>query len=171
MYAAQIAMQAGLSEAEIEEIRLAGLVHDIGKMKVPDVVLNKPTLLTPEEYETVKSHAHWSAKIVEPLKVTAIERIVRHHHESFDGQGYPDCLRGEQIPLGARIMTVADAFDAMVSDRPFRKARTEEEALAELQRCRGTQFDPLVVDAFLLLRSIQSLSGEQRSDSDVSLVI
>ena len=94
---------------------------------------------------------------------------MRHHHESFDGQGYPDNLKGEQIPLGARIIAVADAYHAMVSARPFRKARSAEEALAELHRCRGTQFDPLVVDAFL--RSIQSLSGEQRSDSDVSLVI
>jgi diguanylate cyclase (GGDEF)-like protein/putative nucleotidyltransferase with HDIG domain len=170
--AAQIAMQAGLSEAEIEDIRLAGIVHDVGKIHVPDRVLLKPTLLTAEEYEIMKSHSAWGAKILEPLKVTAIERIVRivrHHHESFDGQGYPDCLRGEQIPLGARIMTVADAFQAMVTARAYRKARPVEEALAELQRCRGTQFDPLVVDAFL--RSIQSLGGQQRSDSVVGVVI
>jgi diguanylate cyclase (GGDEF)-like protein len=167
--AAQIAMQAGLSEAEIEDIRLAGLVHDVGKIHVPDHVLLKPTLLTTKEYELVKSHAAWGAKILEPLKVTAIERIVRHHHEAFDGQGYPDNLKGEQIPLGARIMTVADAFHAMVTARAYRKARNPEEALAELRRCRGTQFDPLVVDAFL--RSIQSLSGQQRSDSVGSLVI
>ena len=167
--AAQIAMQAGLSEAEIEEIRLAGIVHDIGKFHVPEYVLHKPTLLTAEEYEIVKSHAAWGAKILEPLKVKAIERIVRHHHEAFDGQGYPDSLKGEQIPLGARIIAVADAFDAMVSARAYRKARSVEEALAELRRCRGTQFDPLVVDAFL--RSIESLSGQQRSDSVVSLVI
>ena len=96
--AAKIAVQAGLSEAEIEEIRLASIVHDIGKIHVPDHVLSKPALLTAEEYEIVKSHAAWGAKIVEPLKVTAIERIVRHHHEFFDGQGYPDNLKGEQIP-------------------------------------------------------------------------
>jgi putative nucleotidyltransferase with HDIG domain len=168
-WAAQIATQMRLSEAEIEEIRLAGLVHDVGKIHVPDPLLVKPTLLTAEEYELVKSHAAWGAKIVEPLKLIAIERIVRHHHEAFDGQGYPDCLRGEQIPFGARIMTVADAFQAMVSARPYRKARPVEEALAELQRCRGTQFDPLVVDAFL--RSLQSLSGQPRSDSVVGVVI
>jgi diguanylate cyclase (GGDEF)-like protein len=168
-HAAQIAMQAGLSEAEIEEIRLAGIVHDVGKIHVPDPVLHKPTLLTAEEYELVKSHAVWGAKIVEPLKVINIERIVRHHHEAFDGQGYPDCLRGEQIPLGARIITVADAFDAMVSARAYRKGRSVEEALAELRRCRGTQFDPFVVDAFL--RSIQSLGGQPRSDSVVGVVI
>jgi putative nucleotidyltransferase with HDIG domain len=167
--AAQIAMQLGLSEAEIEEIRLAGLVHDVGKIHVPDDVRFKPTLLTAQEYEIVKSHPAWGAKILEPLKVTAIERIVRHHHEAFDGQGYPDNLKGEQIPLGARIIAVADAFDAMVSARAYRKGRAPEEAVAELRRCRGTQFDPLVVDAFL--RSIQSLSGQPRSDSVVGVVI
>ena len=167
--AAQIAMQMRLSEAEIEEIRLAGIVHDIGKIHVPESVLSKPAPLTAQEYEIVKSHAAWGAKILEPLKVITIERIVRHHHEAFDGQGYPDCLRGEQIPLGARIITVADAFDAMVSARAYRKGRPVEAALAELRRCRGTQFDPFVVDAFL--RSIQSISGQQRSDSVVRLVI
>jgi HD-GYP domain-containing protein (c-di-GMP phosphodiesterase class II) len=106
---------------------------------------------------------------VEPLKLITIERIVRHHHESFDGQGYPDNLKGEQIPLGARIIAVADAFQAMVSARPYRKGRPVEEALAELRRCRGTQFDPFVVDTFL--RSIQSLGGQPRADSVGSLVI
>ena len=168
-WAAKIALQVGLSQAEIEDIKLAGIVHDVGKIHVPEDVLSKPSPLTPTEFDLVKSHAAWGAKILEPLKMTALERIVRHHHESFDGQGYPDCLRGEQIPLGARIMTVADAFEAMVSARAYRKARPVEEALAELQRCRGTQFDPLVVDAFL--RSIQSLGGQQRSEPVVRLVI
>jgi putative nucleotidyltransferase with HDIG domain len=167
--AAQIAMQVGLSEAEIEEIRLAGLIHDVGKIHVPDRVLLKPTFLKAEEYEIVKSHAAWGAKIVEPLKLITIERIVRHHHESFDGQGYPDNLKGDQIPLGARIMTVADAFAAMVTARAYRKGRPPEEAVAELLRCRGTQFDPFVVDAFL--RSLQSLGGQPRSDSVESLII
>ena len=114
----------GLSQAEVEDIRLAGIVHDIGKIHVPEAVLSKPSLLTPEEFDLVKSHAAWGAKILEPLKVTGIERIVRHHHEAFDGQGYPDGLKGEQIPLGARIITVADAFQAMVPGRPYRKARS-----------------------------------------------
>jgi HD-GYP domain-containing protein (c-di-GMP phosphodiesterase class II) len=167
--AAQIAIQAGLSQAEIEDIRLAGIVHDVGKIHVPDPVRFKPTLLTAEEFKIVKSHAAWGAKILEPLKVIAIERIVHHHHEAFDGQGYPDSLKGEQIPLGARIIAVADAFDAMVSDRPYRKARTVEEALAELRRCRGTQFDPLAVDA--LVHWIESHSGAQMPDSVESLLI
>jgi putative nucleotidyltransferase with HDIG domain len=167
--AAQIALQAGLSHAEIEEIRLAGIVHDIGKIHVPEYVLNKPTALTAEEYEVMRSHAAWGAKILEPLKVVPIERIVRHHHEAFDGEGYPDSLKGEQIPLGARIIAVADAFDTMVSVRPYRKACTVEEAVAELRRCRGTQFDPLVVDA--LVKSIESRSGQAMSDSVESFTI
>jgi HD-GYP domain-containing protein (c-di-GMP phosphodiesterase class II) len=167
--AAQIAMQAGLSEAEIEEIRLAGIVHDIGKIHVPDPVLNKESLLTAEEFEIVKRQSAWGARILEPLKVKTIECIVRHHHEAYDGHGYPDNLRGEQIPLGARIIAVADAYHAMVSDRPYRKARTEEEALAELRRCRGTQFDPFVVDIFL--RLMQPLSSQQRPDSVLGVVI
>jgi putative nucleotidyltransferase with HDIG domain len=157
--AAQIARQMRLPEAEIEDIRLAGIVHDIGKIHVPDPLLLKPTLLTAEEYEIVKSHAVWGAKILEPLKVTAIERIVRHHHERYDGTGYPEGLAGDKIPLGARIVAVAESLDAMVSALPYRKARSAEEALVELRRCRDTQFDPTVVDAFL--RSIQSLSGQQ----------
>jgi diguanylate cyclase (GGDEF)-like protein len=167
--AAQVALQAGLPEAEIEDIRLAGIVHDVGKIHVPEDVLNKPALLTAEEFEKMKSHAEWGARILEPLKVKAIERIVLYHHEALDGQGYPEGLKGEQIPLGARIITVADAFDAMVSDRPHRKARTVGEALAELRRCRGSQFDPVAVDA--LVQSIESRSEQQIPDSIESLLI
>jgi len=157
--AAQIATQMRLSEAEIEEIRLAGIVHDIGKIHVPEPLLYKPTLLTAEEYEIMKSHAAWGAKIVEPLKVKAIERIVRYHHERYDGTGYPEGLAGDKIPLGARIVAVAESFHNMVSTLPYRSARTFEDALAELRRYRGTQFDPMVVDAFL--RSIESLSRQR----------
>jgi diguanylate cyclase (GGDEF)-like protein len=147
--AAQVAIQAGLSKAETEQIRLAGIVHDIGKLHVPEEVLKKPALLTAEEYEVMKTHAAWGAKMLEPLKGTPIERIVRHHHERYDGRGYPDHLMGEKIPLGARIVAVAECFHDMVSDHPYRSARTFEDALAELRRCSGTQFDPRVVTAFL----------------------
>jgi putative nucleotidyltransferase with HDIG domain len=160
--AAQIAIQAGLPDAEIEDIKLAGIVHDIGKIHVPDPVRFKPGPLTAEEYEIMKSHAARGAKMLEPLKVIPIERIVRYHHEAFNGQGYPEGLKGEQIPVGARIISVADAFHAIISDRPHRKARGVAEALAELRRCRGTQFDPLVVNA--LLKLIESRSGQQMSD-------
>jgi diguanylate cyclase (GGDEF)-like protein len=159
--AAQMALQAGLPQGEIEEIRLAGLVHDIGKIHVPEKVLRKPALLTAEEFELMKNHAAWGAKILEPLKVTPIERIVRYHHERYDGNGYPDGLAGDKIPLGARIVAVAECFDNMVSHLPHRSARTVEDALAELRRCSGTQFDPKVVIAFLGLLQTHGDPREQ----------
>ena len=163
--AAQIAMQMRLPEAEIEEIRQAGSLHDIGMIGIPHNILYKPDRLTPEEVEIIKTHSVKGQKILEPLQLEAMQRIrhmVRHHHESFDGQGYPDKLKGEQIPLGARIIAVAEAFDAMVSDRVYSKARTVEEALAELRRCSGTQFDPRVVTAFLDWLEIHGGPREQQ---------
>ena len=150
-FASQIARQLSLSDSLIEEVRLGGILHDIGKIGIPEAVLNKPAILTPAEYDLMKSHALLGAKILEPLKVKAIERIrgmVRHHHEMLDGSGYPDNLSGDAIPLGARIITVADSFDTMVAKRAYKPGRTMEEAMEELRRCRGTQFDPDVVDAF-----------------------
>jgi len=147
--AARIAIQSGLSQAEVEEIRLAGIVHDIGKIDVPEDMLMKPTPLTAEEFEIMKSHAVWGAKMLESLNVKPIERIVRHHHERYDGKGYPDGLVGSGIPLGARIVAVAECFHSMVSDLPYQSARTFEDALKELRRCSGTQFDPKVVATFL----------------------
>jgi len=147
--AARIAMQLGLSPAEVEEIRLAGLFHDIGKLHVPESVCNKPDLLTAEEFEIMKSHAASGAKMLEPLNSKAIESIVLHHHERYDGKGFPDGLAGENIPLGARIVAVAECFHNMISDLPYKTARTFEDTLAELRRCSGTQFDPKVLMAFL----------------------
>jgi diguanylate cyclase (GGDEF)-like protein/putative nucleotidyltransferase with HDIG domain len=147
--AAQMALQAGLSEADIEEIRLAGLVHDIGQIHVPEYVLKKPTLLTAQEFEIMKSHAAWGAKMLELLNVKAIERIVLHHHERYDGKGYPAGLVGDKIPLGARMVAVAESFHNMVSDLRYKSARTFQDALGELRRCSGTQFDPQVVTTFL----------------------
>jgi diguanylate cyclase (GGDEF)-like protein/putative nucleotidyltransferase with HDIG domain len=149
--AAQIARQMGLAEPLIEEIRLGGILHDVGKISVPEAILNKPSRLTPEEYEVMKIHSSKGAEILEPLKVKAIEGIrgmVRHHHEWVDGTGYPDRLKGENIPLGARIITVADCFDTMVSERAYQPGRSMAEAMEELHRCSGTQFDPTVVEAF-----------------------
>jgi putative nucleotidyltransferase with HDIG domain len=147
--AMQIAIQAGLSEEDIEEIRLAGLLHDIGKVDLPVHVLHKPSLLTVEEFEIVKSHAVRGEEMLEPMGMKAVGRIVRHHHERYDGKGYPDGLAGGDIPLGARIVAVAESFEDMVSHQPYKGARTFEEALAEISRCSGTQFDPGVVTAFL----------------------
>ena len=151
--AAAIARQIGLSEVEVEEIRLAGILHDIGKIGIPELLLNKPARLTVEEYETVKSHAALGWKILTPLRVKAIEHIcpmVRHHHERIDGRGYPDGLKGEEIPLGARILSVADAYDTIVSERAYQAARPIDEAKEELRRGCGGHFDAALVDAFLL---------------------
>jgi diguanylate cyclase (GGDEF)-like protein/putative nucleotidyltransferase with HDIG domain len=161
--AAQIARQMGLPDTEVEEVRLAGILHDIGKIGVPEMVLNKPARLTVEEYEVMKSHAALGGKILEPLRVRAIEhirRMVRHHHESFDGLGYPEGLRGNAIPLGARILTVADCFDTMVSERAYKKGRSLEDAVAELRRCCGSQFDPALVDAFV--RSLEAVDDPRK---------
>jgi diguanylate cyclase (GGDEF)-like protein/putative nucleotidyltransferase with HDIG domain len=160
--AAQVARKMGLTDAAIEEIRLGGILHDIGKIHVPEAVLNKPGRLTPEEYEVMKSHPVWGSEILEPLKVKAIERIrgmVRHHHEMVNGKGYPDGLKGDRIPLSARIITVADCFDTMISERAYKSKRSNDEAMEELYRCRGTQFDPDIVDAFV--RSVD-VPGESR---------
>ena len=158
--AAQIAHQIELPEPEIEEIRLAGILHDVGKIGVPESVLNKPSRLTPEEYEIMKSHTVMGWRILEPLRVKPVDRIrwmVRHHHEHFDGSGYPDGLKGADIPLGARILTIADAFDTMVSQRAYKKDRSVAEALEELQRCKGSQFDAFLVEAFV--RSLEALGA------------
>ncbi len=170
--AAQIARQLGLPETVIEEIRLGGILHDIGKIGVPESILNKPSRLTAEEYEVVKIHSSRGADILEPLKVKAIERIrgmVRHHHEMVNGMGYPDKLKGEDIPLGARIIAVADSFDTMVSERAYTRGRTMGEAVEELHRCSGTQFDSGVVNAFL--RSLE-IWGDPRvsANFDTSVI-
>jgi putative nucleotidyltransferase with HDIG domain len=147
--AMQIAKQVGLSQEEIEEIRLAGLLHDIGKLHVPLHILDKPESLTAAEFETMKSHAAMGERMLEPFKVKGIGRIVGHHHERYDGKGYPDGWVGDKIPLGARIVAVAEGFEDMVSERSYKNARTFEGTLAEFRSCSGTQFDPKVVTTFL----------------------
>jgi len=145
-----IAAELGLSKTEIEKIRLAGLIHDIGKIGVREAVLNKPGKVSAKEYQHILSHSDIGEHILTPIvEDEAILKAVRHHHERYDGRGYPDGLSGEQIPLGARILAVADAYDAMKSERPYRGAMSVETACAEIERGKGTQFDPEVVDAFL----------------------
>jgi diguanylate cyclase (GGDEF)-like protein/putative nucleotidyltransferase with HDIG domain len=163
--ASQIGKKVGLSEDELEEIRLAGILHDIGKIGIPESLLNKPARLTPEEYEIMKSHAPLGARILEPLKVKAIERIrqmVRHHHERWDGKGYPDGLKGDEIPIGARILTIADCFDTMISDRVYKKAQPVEEVLEELRLARGVHLDAKLVDAFF---NTLAEAGNPRSEA------
>ena len=149
-YAALIAEAMEMSEAEIEEIRLGAVLHDIGKVGIPEQILNKSGPLNPDEWETMKSHVIFGAKILEPLTPLArVREMVHHHHEYFDGSGYPHALRGENIPLGARIVAVADAYDTITSDRTYKKGRSAEDALAELERCANAQFDARIVEIFV----------------------
>ncbi|MDQ6859260.1 MAG: HD domain-containing protein [Chloroflexota bacterium] len=131
-------------------LRRGALLHDIGKIGVPDHILRKPGPLTENEWFTMKTHPDLGAKIIANIPfLQEVAIIIRAHHERWDGNGYPEGLAGEQIPLGARIFAVADSFDAMTSDRPYRRGRDLDEALAEIERCSETQFDPQVVRAFL----------------------
>lgn len=149
-YAVAIGMTMELDKDAIKGLRLAGTLHDIGKIGLYDVVLEKPSNLTPKEYELVKEHSAKGASILEPIKeLKDIISIIKYHHERIDGKGYPDGLKGEDIPLLARILCVADAYDSMTADRPYRKAHSKAFAISELKRCSGTQFDPGVVEAFL----------------------
>jgi HD-GYP domain-containing protein (c-di-GMP phosphodiesterase class II) len=149
-YAVAIAEAMGLTQDQIEELRLAGLLHDLGKIGVPDRILNKPGMLTEEEYSAIKMHPALSMRIIEPLpQLGNIIPIIYHHHEHYDGSGYVDGKAGDKIPLGARIIAVADAFEAMTSDRPYRTALTREQAMSELRRNSGSQFDPQVVGHFI----------------------
>ena len=138
-----------LDEAEQMTIAMGAFFHDIGKLAINEGLLNKPGQLTPREYAIIKRHPAYSANILNSLTLLPdVALLVYHHHERWDGTGYPDGLTGEAIPLGARMIAIADAFDAMTSHRSYQVQRTPQEALEELQRCAGTQFDPLLVQLF-----------------------
>jgi len=148
-YAALLAEALGMSDLEVEEIRLGAVLHDVGKVGIPETILNKSGPLNLEEWDTMKTHVTFGGKLLEPLVPLArIREMVLHHHEFFDGSGYPEALVGEHIPLGARIITIADSYDTITSDRSYKKGRTADQALSELERCAGTQFDPKLVQAF-----------------------
>lgn len=153
-WSALLAEALGLPDASVVEIRLAAPLHDVGKIAIPDRILLKPAPLSPDEWRVMQAHTTEGAKIVAggrySLLLTA-EAIALNHHERWDGYGYPRGLRGEGIPLPARIVAVADAFDAMTHSRPYRQSFCEDEALAELQRYAGAQFDPQCVEHFLRL--------------------
>ena len=149
-WAVATAKKLGCTAEEIEAVRWAALLHDIGKIGVPDRILQKPGPLTDEEWAMMKRHPEIGAEIVAPVKKLArVAPIIRAHHERWDGKGYPQGLKGEEIPLPARILAVVDAYGAMIDDRVYRKGREHREVVEELRRCAGTQFDPQVVEAFL----------------------
>src|SRR5215470_11959436 len=149
LYSGELATVMGVAPAEVILMSRAGMLHDLGKLVIMDNILRKPRQLTEEEFELIRTHPVVGDKILKPLRFLACEaKAVRHHHERYDGKGYPDGLRGDDIPLIARVVTVADAFDAMTSDRPYRSKRPLATAMEEIVRGAGTQFDPLAADAF-----------------------
>jgi putative nucleotidyltransferase with HDIG domain len=161
VYASRIARVLDCDHEFIERIYLAGLLHDIGKIGIPDAIITKPDRLTPEEYDQIKRHPEIGARILEPVRFLAdVVPCVRHHHEWYDGSshGYPDRLKADQIPFPSRIILVADTAEAMTSDRPYRKALPVDRVIDELRLFSGTQFDPLAVDAFL------SIFEDERED-------
>jgi hypothetical protein len=149
--AARLGRRLGLDDVEVSLIRNAAPLHDLGKIAIPDTILLKPDRLTEEEFEVIKTHAALGARILEdspiPLFRTA-ERICRSHHERWDGGGYPDGLEGEDIPLAGRLVAVADVFDILVHERPYKDSMSVDEAAEELGRNAGSQFDPTVIEAF-----------------------
>lgn len=149
-YAQAIAHELGLTPEQTDRLRYAAILHDIGKIGIPDDILNKPEKLAPEEYGLMKTHPEKGANILS--KIRFLERIaplIRHHHERWDGTGYPDKLQGRDIPIESRIVSVLDSYDAMTSDRIYRKAPGRDYAISELRRCAGAQYDADVVAAFL----------------------
>jgi diguanylate cyclase (GGDEF)-like protein/putative nucleotidyltransferase with HDIG domain len=149
-YAAMLAEVSGLSDVEVQAVRTAALLHDIGNMAVPEHILSKPDSLTPEEFERVKIHTRVGAEILQKVPFGApVSELVLYHHERWDGLGYPAGLRGGDIPLGARILAIADCFSTLQADRPYRPARTEREAIAVLREFAGTAYDPALVDLLL----------------------
>jgi HD-GYP domain-containing protein (c-di-GMP phosphodiesterase class II) len=144
----RIGERLGLGRRELRDLSYAARLHDIGKVGVPDLVLHKPGPLDDEERELIKGHSVWGADLVGRIPgLEDVARIVRHHHERYDGEGYPDRLIGRDIPLSSRILTVADAYVAMTEDRPYRRARPRFEVDHEFRDCAGKQFDPYVVHA------------------------
>jgi len=162
-YAISIAKEMSLSNIELSKIEVASLLHDIGMIGVPEHILHKPDKLSKEEFESVKKHVEYGLHILDSIKqLSSVVNIIKYHHERYDGSGYPYGLKGEEIPIGARIIGLADTFDALVSSRVYRKALSLDEALAVIKEQAGKQFDYNVVQAFL--RIVDSFDFEEVED-------
>jgi HD-GYP domain-containing protein (c-di-GMP phosphodiesterase class II) len=158
--AVDVGRELNLSESAIDDLRYGGIFHDVGKIAIPDALINKAGPLTDEEFEVIKQHPAIGAEILAPVPfLYGVRTIVRHAHEHWDGGGYPEGLSAEQIPLGARIVLAVDAYHAMTSDRPYREAMSHEKACKELVDNAGTQFDPEVVEALLAVLSRREPGG------------
>ncbi len=159
-YAVAVAEALELSADDVEEVRFAAVLHDIGKIGVPDSIINKNGPLNPEEWDLMQQHVHFGVRILEPFpRIVRIREMIKHHHEFFDGSGYPDGTSGDAITMGARILALADAYDTITTDRAYKRARSSEEALAEIERCGGAQFDPQLVATFI--NAIRTMPGPQ----------
>jgi putative nucleotidyltransferase with HDIG domain len=170
-YARELAVAIGIrNEVQLKAIQAAAVLHDTGKIAIPEAILNKPGPLTKDEFDVMKQHAALGADIISSVNFPyPVEPIVRYHHENWDGSGYPEGLMGTEIPIGARILSVVDCFDALTSDRPYRKQLSDSEAIEILLARRGVMYDPLVVDTFL--RVHQHLGRSSRSaDASQALV-
>ncbi len=165
-YALLIGKELQFSKEELMVLEQAALLHDIGKIGVPDNILKKPGPLSEGEWEMMRQHPDIGQDILQHVQVLHIEQnMVRHHHERFDGKGYPSGLKGEEIPVYARILSIADSFHAMISDRPYRKALPTETALQELKKCSGTQFDPGLVEIFLKAFEKETMRGAEKGEA------
>jgi putative nucleotidyltransferase with HDIG domain len=162
----KIARNMGLQERELEDLELAAVLHDVGKIAISERILNKKSKLTDEEFAQIRNHPVVGATILKPVvELQQIMTLVRQHHERYDGTGYPDKLKGQEIPIGDRIMAVADTYDAITSDRPYRNAETHNAAVKEIIRCSGTQFDPEVIEHFIeISKTLQET--EQRAATE-----
>jgi putative nucleotidyltransferase with HDIG domain len=168
-YAVMLGRHLGMKDSDLEMLELGTPLHDIGKVAIPDAILGKPGKLTPDEFEIMKTHTTEGAKVLRNVdELACVIPIVRNHHERWDGNGYPDKLKGEAIPLMARIVAVVDTFDAMTTERVYSKARTPEVAFEEIQRMSGTQFDPSCAAAFLAIQA--QIIEEMRKENQTAVV-
>ena len=160
-----LASQMSMSSDEISLAFIVGLIHDVGKIKIPNDILNKPGRLTEEEFKIMKEHAQHGADMLAIIEgAEAIVPVMRHHHERFDGKGYPTGLCGENIPLLSRMLAICDTFDAMTTNRCYRKPVTIVECIEEIKRCSGTQFDPIICEFFIeFLKERFGFSAEEIS--------